>query len=100
MMQESAQKRADDSKSLTDKEHAKAELEAALQEHESEKASLTKELAALAEYIHSLHLECDWLLKYFDARKEARASEIDALGKAKAVLSGADYSMLQTKRRI
>merc|ERR1719237_1550809 len=49
MMQESAQKRADDSKSLTDKEHAKAELEAALQEHESEKASLTKELAALAE---------------------------------------------------
>merc|ERR1719359_773534 len=32
--------------------------------------------------------ECDWLLQYFDVRKEARTSEIDALGKAKAVLSG------------
>ncbi len=41
-------------------------------------------------------IACDWLLKYYDVRKEARASEIDALGKAKAVLSGADYSLLQT----
>ena len=30
-------------------------------------------------------------------RKEARAGEIDALKKAKAVLSGADYSLLQVK---
>ena len=34
------------------------------------------------------------LIKYFDMRKEARTSEIDALGKAKAVLSGADYSSI------
>ena len=34
------------------------------------------------------------LIKYFDMRKEARTSEIDALGKAKAVLSGADYSSM------
>jgi len=32
------------------------------------------------------------LLQYFEVRKEARASEADSLGKAKAVLSGADYS--------
>ena len=37
-----------------------------------------------------------WLLKYFGVRAEARASEIDALGKAKAVLSGADFSLVQT----
>jgi len=36
-----------------------------------------------------------WLLKNFDARKAARSGEIDALGKAKAVLSGADYSLVQ-----
>ena len=36
------------------------------------------------------------LSRYFDVRKEARTSEIDALGKAKAVLSGADYSFVQT----
>ena len=46
-------------------------------------------------YISSLHGECDWLLKYHEVRKEARADEIDALGKAKAVLNGADYSLLQ-----
>jgi len=48
-------------------------------------------------YISSLHLECNWLLKYFEVCKEARASEIDALGKAKAVLGNADYSFLQAK---
>ncbi len=39
------------------------------------------------------------LLRYFEVRKEARTSEIDALGKAKAVLSGADYSLVQTSSR-
>ena len=37
------------------------------------------------------------LLQYFGVRKEARTSEIDALGKAKAVLSGADFSFVQMK---
>merc|ERR1719253_799610 len=46
----------------------------------------------------SLHAECDWLMQYFDVRKEARTGEIDALGKAKAVLNGVDYSLVQTKR--
>ena len=36
------------------------------------------------------HLKCDWLINYFDMRKEARDGEIDALGKAKAVLGGTD----------
>ena len=54
-----------------------------------------KELGATNQYIHCLHLECDWLITCFDMRKEARDGEIDALGKAKAVLSGADYSLVQ-----
>ena len=33
----------------------------------------------------------------YEVRKEARAGEIDAIKKAKAVLSGADYSLLQVK---
>ena len=32
-----------------------------------------------------------------EVRKEARAGEIDAIKKAKAVLSGADYSLLQVR---
>merc|ERR1719432_178823 len=51
MMADSAQKRAEDSKSLTDKEAAKAELESTLQQHKTDKASLTKELAATLQYI-------------------------------------------------
>jgi len=96
-MKDSAEKRTKDSKLLGEKESTKADLEADLETHTEDKASTAKELMATLQYIQSLHNECDWLLKYFDVRKEARMSEIDALGKAKAVLAGADYSLLQTR---
>jgi chromosome segregation ATPase len=96
-MRDSAEKRTKDSKLLGEKESTKADLETDLETHTEDKASTTKELMATMQYIQSLHNECDWLLKYFDVRKEARSSEIDALGKAKAVLAGADFSLLQTK---
>merc|ERR1719281_1925450 len=98
MTKESAEKRAEDSKSLEDKEAAIAELQGLLESDTEAKAADEKELAGTLEVIASLHAECDWLTKYFDVRKDARASEIDALGRAKAVLSGADYSLLQTSR--
>jgi chromosome segregation ATPase len=97
MMAASAEKRATDSKSITEKGESKAAMEGELQEATDAKASASKELAATLEVIAQLHAECDWLLKYFDARKEARTSEIEALGQAKAVLSGADYSLVQMK---
>merc|ERR1719221_987434 len=99
MMKDSADKRAADSKSLTEKQSTLSSLEGDLEAHNEAHAAATSELAATNEYIHMLHTECDWLLKYFDTRKEARASEIDALGRAKAVLSGADYSLVQTVAR-
>jgi len=95
MMKDSADKRADDSKSLENAEATLADMQAQLEKDTEAKASTGKELAATVQYIQSLHNECDWLLQYFDVRKEARTSEIDALGKAKAVLSGADYSLVQ-----
>merc|ERR1719305_1486064 len=96
-MKDSASKRADDSKTLADKQGTLADLQAALQASGEKKGSTTKELGATVQYIQSLHAECDWLLQYFDVRKEARTSEVDALGKAKAVLSGADFSLVQTQ---
>jgi hypothetical protein len=98
MMSESAAKRAQDSKSLTDKNSAKAAEEEALQAETDKEGDTSKELAMTLEYIGSLHGECDWLVKYYDVRKAARTSEIEALGNAKAVLNGADYSLVQTKR--
>merc|ERR1719331_3663425 len=99
LMRDSAAKRAADSQTLAEKEARKADTEAALQKNTEEHKAKTAEAMANAEYIHSLHQECDWLLKYFDARKQARAGEVDSLKRAKAVLSGADYSLAQTGRR-
>merc|ERR1719242_1262742 len=98
-MKDSAEKRTTDSKALTEKGSAKADTEAALQALSEHKADEEKELMATMKYISSLHGECDWLLQYFEARKEARAGEVDSLKKAKAVLSGADYSLLQGQTR-
>jgi len=98
-MTDSANKRAEDSKSLDDKSGALADLKGGLEEQKGGLTSTSKELDATNQVIHVLHLECDWLIKYYDMRKEARANEIDSLGKAKAVLSGAGYSFAQTATR-
>merc|ERR1719356_1833756 len=87
---DSAMKRRRDSKSLGEKESAKADLEEALQHMAKEEKSTKYEVVAKAETLRDLHMECDWLLSNFQVRKEARAGEIDALKNAKAVLSGAE----------
>merc|ERR1711879_905046 len=95
MMADSAEKRTMDSKTLADKESAKADLEEKSLKLGEEQTATMKEVLATAETLKGLHLECDWLVSNFEVRKEARAGEVDALKKAKAVLSGADYSLLQ-----
>merc|ERR1719296_381254 len=87
MMRDSAERRVADSQALAAKTAQKAGLEQDLANLQGEHKSTTSELAATLEYIASLHAECDWLLKYFDVRKEARNGEIDSLRNAKAVLS-------------
>jgi septal ring factor EnvC (AmiA/AmiB activator) len=95
MMEDSAAKRAADSKSLTQKTSEKASTQEDLQGEEETKANTGRELMGTLKYISSLHGECDWLLQYHQARKEARAGEVESLMNAKAALSGADYSLLQ-----
>jgi len=97
MMKESGEKRAADTTALTEKSSIKADIAEELEGHIEHKASVGKELMATMKYISSLHAECDWLLQYHDVRKEARTDEIDSLVKARAVLSGADYSLVQTR---
>merc|ERR1719460_70005 len=95
-MSDASEKRAQDSKAITDKEGAKAETETEVQSNKETKQSKTIEAMETAKYIGGLHEECDWLLKNYEARKAARTGEIDALGKAKSVLNGADFSLVQT----
>merc|ERR1719253_1691170 len=98
-MSEAASKRATDSKDLTDKEGYKAEAETELETAKEGKMAKVRELMATEKYISSLHGECDWLISNFDLRKSARAGEIESLKNAKAVLSGADFSLVQTQSR-
>jgi len=95
LMADSAAKRTADGASITEKEAAKADLGAELEAAKESKASTANEAMATEKYIASLHAECDWLVQYFDVRKEARTGEIESLANAKAVLSGADYSLVQ-----
>jgi chromosome segregation ATPase len=94
-MSDAAEKRAKDSKAVTDKEGYKADAETELETAKEGNAAKVKELMATEKYISSLHAECDWLMANYDVRKEARAGEVESLKNAKAVLSGADFSLLQ-----
>merc|ERR1719253_2074979 len=99
LLDDAAARRAADTKALTEKANAKSQVEGDLQDHNDGKDADSKELMATGKVIQGLHGECDWLLQNFVARKNARNQEIDSLGNAKAVLSGADFSLLQTKIR-
>merc|ERR1719310_271924 len=90
-MSDAAEKRATDSKAVTDKEGYKADAETELQTAKEGKTAKVKELMATEQYISSLHAECDWLMSNFAIRKEARAGEIESLKNAKAILAGADF---------
>merc|ERR1719460_3031204 len=79
MVKDAAAKRAADSKSVAEKEAAKAELEGQVIAHEDKKKVDTDELMATKQYISELHADCDWLIENYGTRKEARAAEADAL---------------------
>jgi len=92
-MDDAGAKRAEDSKSMTDKEGALADTQDALVSNKEALKNKNFEQMETEKYLGELHEECDWLMKYYDVRKEARTGEIDAMGKAKDVLNGADYSL-------
>jgi len=91
-MADAKAKRAEDSKSMSDKEGALAETTEELVNSEEGLKNKKIDLMETDKALSGLHADCDWLLKYFDARAEARTGEIEALGKAKDVLNGANYA--------
>jgi len=95
-----ADKRALDSKTLMDKKMAKAQVETELLDSQGERGNAAQELMTTDKFIHSLHAECDFLVQYFDVRKEARDGEISSMQDAKSVLLGADVSLVQQGRQL
>jgi hypothetical protein len=75
-------------KAITSMMASKAETEESLTMAESDLAATMKTLEDLNEVLLGLHKSCDFGLRNFDARQSARATEIDALKEAKAILSG------------
>lgn len=57
-------------------------------EEEATKESAMEELEELSESKANLHKECDFFISNFEVRQTARSQEMEALGKAKGILSG------------
>jgi hypothetical protein len=92
LMADSQETRAQDVKSITDKESAKATLEDSLLTTRNQRKETAQDLKDAATYTQDLHTSCDFIMQNFDVRKTARSTEVEALKNAKAVLSGANFS--------
>merc|ERR1719281_1805653 len=66
----------------------KAKAAEELEMAKSDLAQTNAALQGLHDESTDLHDSCDYLLKNFFVRQEARAAEIDALNEAKSILSG------------
>lgn len=75
-------------RSIVDMTENKAKTEQALTMAKEDLVSTERELENLHGTLTDVNASCDFLLRNFDARQEARATEISALKEAKAILSG------------
>merc|ERR1719324_863781 len=74
--------------SISNMTEEKAKSEESLNLAKTDLDGTNKQLENLHTIKADLHDSCDYLLKNFNIRQDARAKEIDALGEAKAILSG------------
>merc|ERR1719230_1683497 len=75
-------------KMINDMTEAKAKAKSDLTMAKTDFKQTMGELEGLNNQAGDLHKSCDYLLKNFDLRQQARAAEIDALNEAKNILSG------------
>jgi len=87
VMADAQSNRATDSKAVTDKTAAKADLEAKLVTEKEGFANAQSALLGVGKLIADLHAQCDFIVENYEMRKEARATESDSLKNAKAQLS-------------
>merc|ERR1719160_1499538 len=91
LMETSQTTRAADTKSIVDKEAAKATMEGKLMTAKKAYSVTKEEIALIDSYVGDLHVSCDFIMQNFDLRLEARTAEIESLKNAKAVLAGASF---------
>jgi len=79
-------------KEITSKTKARAQAKKELSATNGDHADAVAELENLGKYNGDLHAECDYVMKNFGIRQEARAAEITAMQQAKQILNGANLS--------
>jgi septal ring factor EnvC (AmiA/AmiB activator) len=79
-------------KDIVHKSEVKAKAESDLVQANEDKDAVMLELEQLGNYKAELHSSCDFIVKNFEIRQQARDEEIEALKQAKAILSGAKFS--------
>jgi hypothetical protein len=92
LMKDSQDSRATDLKSLTAADGTKADLEGSLTEAKENQMLTLEQSQNVIATIAKLHGQCDFIIKNFELRLNARTAEIEGLKTAKAVLAGANFS--------
>lgn len=91
MLEDSAERRAASTKSLTVKESVKADCEEELLAVHKSLKSKREQRKDAAKFKKQLHAECDWIMSNHGLREKARNENAEGLKNAKAVLHGASY---------
>jgi len=92
LMEDSKESIATDQKSLTEAASSKADLEGALTEAKENQMLTLEQSQNVISTLAKLHGSCDFIIKNFELRLNARTAEIEGLKTAKAVLAGANFS--------
>jgi len=79
------------SKDIVNKSQVRAKAEADQVEATRGKEAAMLELEQLANYKSELHSSCDFVMNNFEIRQTGRDEEIEALGQARAILSGSKF---------
>merc|ERR1719168_372280 len=79
------------SRDIVNKSEQKAKAETELVDAKKSKEAVMLELEQLSNYNAELQQSCNFVLKNFDLRQTACDEEVEALRRAKAILSGAKF---------
>jgi len=81
------------SREIVNKSQEKAKAEEDLAEAKESLDAALLELEQLSNKDAQLHQSCDFVLKNFEVRQQARDEEVEALRQAKAILAGAKFEL-------
>jgi len=76
-------------KDVVGKEAEASRIAETLQDLKTNMAEVSDEKDAAQSKEHALHADCDFLVQNYEERKKARTDEIESVGRALAILSGA-----------